>query len=213
MRVSLDVAMAKPGPVPTQIVTLAHRLRQELDQVDRLLESFLTLAQSQLGPPADESTLDLADLASLAIERHSREISRMSLAVDGERCAEARVNGSETLLSRLVDNVIDNAISHNQRGGWVRVRTSVEGPFARIVVENGGSVLDQKDVDQLARPFRRLGPDRTGSAASSGLGLSIVASIAQVHGGTLELRAISDGGLQVTVALPLAGAPAVEARA
>ena len=56
MRTSLDVAMAKPGPVPPHDPTLADRLRRELDHVDRLLESFLTLAHTQQGPPADQST-------------------------------------------------------------------------------------------------------------------------------------------------------------
>ena len=63
MRTSLDVAMAKPGPVPAHIVTLADRLRHELDHVDRLLESFLTLAHTQQGPLADQSTVSLADIA------------------------------------------------------------------------------------------------------------------------------------------------------
>ena len=54
MRTSLDVAMAKPGPLPPQIDTLADRLRRELDHVDRLLESLLTLAHAQHGPLADE---------------------------------------------------------------------------------------------------------------------------------------------------------------
>ena len=42
----------------------------------------------------------------------------------------------------MVGNVIDNAIGHNQPGGWVRVTTAVEGARARLVVENGGPVLD-----------------------------------------------------------------------
>ncbi len=77
MRTSLDVAMAKPGPVPPHIGTLADRLRRELDQVDRLLESFLTLAQSQQGPLADESTVSLAELARAAIERRAEAIAAM----------------------------------------------------------------------------------------------------------------------------------------
>jgi signal transduction histidine kinase len=53
-------------------------------------------------------------------------------------------------------------------------------------------------------PFRRLGADRTGSEKGAGLGLSIVASIAEAHGGKLELRARADGGLRVAIELPLA---------
>ncbi len=213
MRASLDVAMAKPGPVPPQIFALAERLRRELDQADRLLESFLALAHAQHGPVADESTFSLADIASAAIERRAGAISRIDLTVDRELSSNARVRGSETLLSRMAENVIDNAIKHNEPGGWIRVKTAVEGPLARLVVENGGPVLAQDDVDELAQPFRRLGADRTDSDKGSGLGLSIVASIAEVHGGTLDLRALSDGGLQVVIALPLAVETAAGARA
>jgi signal transduction histidine kinase len=76
------------------------------------------------------------------------------------------------------------------------------GRTASLVVENGGPVLDPGQVRELARPFRRLGPDRTGSDRGSGLGLSIVAAIAAAHHGTLELRARPDGGLRVRIGLP-----------
>lgn len=212
MRASLDVAMSKPGPVPPQILTLADRLRREFDHVDRLLDSLLTLAHAQHRPAADESTISLADLASTAIERRSRAISRMKLTVEHQDGPEAWVTGSETLLSRMVENVIDNAVNYNQPGGWVRVQIAVEGPFARIVVENGGPVLPQQEVEQLARPFRRLGAERTGSEQGSGLGLSIVSSIVEAHGGTVDLQALRDGGLRVVIALPLAEAARTGAR-
>jgi signal transduction histidine kinase len=204
MRTSLDVAMAKPGPVPPHIVTLADRLRRELDHVDRLLESFLTLAHTQHGPVADQSALSLADATRAAIERRASAISLVGLSVEQRECPDASVTGSEMLISRMVENVIDNAINHNQPGGWVRVTTAVEGQFARLVVENGGPVLDPDEVKDLARPFRRIGVQRTGQDEGSGLGLAIVASIAEVHGGTLDLQARSDGGLRVAITLPLA---------
>ena len=212
MRTSLDVAMAKPGPVPSQFRTLADRLGRELDHVDRLLESFLTLAQTQQGPLTDQSTVSLADLVRRAIERHTDAISLMRLTVE-QQPANAWVGGSQTLLARMIDNVIDNAIGHNQPGGWVRVTTTVEDTRARVVVENSGPVLDPGEVKQLTQPFRRIGAERTGQDDGAGLGLAIVASITEVHGGTLELAAIEDGGLRVAITLPLgvgthAGAPA-----
>src|SRR6202044_2130322 len=86
------------------------------------------------------------------------------------------------------------------------VTTQTDGRLASLVVENGGQVLDQRQVAELAQPFRRLGADRTGSDEGSGLGLSIVAAIAEAHGGTLDLRARPGGGLRVCVDLPAAAA-------
>ncbi|WP_225993200.1 sensor histidine kinase [Actinomadura rudentiformis] len=203
MRASLDVAMAKPGPLHQQTVTLADRIRHELDHVDRLLESFLTLARAQHAPVADESTLALGDVAAAALELRGDVTAELELQVDRETSPEARVRGSETLLSRLVENVVDNAVTHNVPGGWVRVRTAARGSVAELVVENGGPVFAQEDLAGLTQPFRRLAADRTGSDRGSGLGLSIVDAIAEVHGGTLALLALPGGGLRVTVTLPL----------
>jgi hypothetical protein len=213
MRTSLDVAMAKPGPVPAHVSTLADRLRRELDHVDRLLESFLTLANTQQAPLGDESTVSLAQLARLALERRADVISTMGIDVEQQARPDARLTGSETLLSRMVGNLIDNAISHNQPDGWVRVATTVEDERAQLIVENGGPLLDPEEVKHLTQPFRRIGAERTGSDDGFGLGLAIVSSIAEVHRGTLDLEPLTDGGLRVTITLPIAvrataGAPA-----
>jgi signal transduction histidine kinase len=213
MRTSLDVAMAKPGLLPPHILTLADRLRRELDRVDRMLESFLTLAHSQHEPLADQSTVSLADLARLAIERRADLISTLGVSVEHHECPDAWVAGSETLLSRMIENVIDNSIRHNQPGGWVSIATAAESQFARLVVENGGPILDPDEVKELTQPFRRIGAERTGQDKGAGLGLAIVASIAEAYDGTLDVQARSDGGLRVAIMLPLAvrtaaGAPA-----
>jgi hypothetical protein len=203
MRASLDVAVGKPGPIPEETVVLAGRIRSELDQVDRLLESFLALARAERGLGVDDVELSLDELASAALERHAGAISSRELEVARVGELEVPVRGSETLLSRMVDNLVDNAIKHNEPGGWIRVTTQADGGIALLVVENGGPVIEDKSVEVLTQPFRRLGAQRTGSDSGTGLGLSIVASVAEAHGGTLALHALGNGGLQVVVELPL----------
>ncbi|MFF5970003.1 sensor histidine kinase [Streptomyces sp. NPDC012769] len=206
MRASLDVALAKPGPVPEATATLAARMRAELDQVERLLESFLVLARTQHGEFTDRARLDLGRLALTALTARAKDIAAKGLAVRENRVdGSAWVWGSRTLLRRVADNVVDNAITHNDPGGWISVAVRAEGDDAgtvSLVVESSGPVLDQRQVTGLTQPFRRLGADRTGTGEGSGLGLSIVAAIARAHHGTLDLRARPDGGLRVTVHLP-----------
>ena len=204
MRVWLDVALDKPGPLPRHIIDLGDRFRQELDHLDRLLDSLLVLARAQHGAITDEASLPLDGLVSGAVHALASTISGMSLDVSQRRCPRAQVTGSKTLLARMIQNVVDNAVRHNSEGGWVRIRTDVAGANARLVVENGGTVLGEQDVQHLTQPFRRLGAERTESDTGTGLGLSIVASIAEIHGGRLELHARQQGGLQVVIGLPLA---------
>ena len=110
--------------------------------------------------------------------------------------------GSETLLARMVDNVIENAVRHNQPHGVINVACEADRQMARLVVESDGPALDQGAVAQLIQPFRRLGTERTGSQNGYGLGLSIVAAVAAAHGGELELSARPNGGLRVQITLP-----------
>jgi signal transduction histidine kinase len=201
MRANLDVALAKPEPAPPQTVRLAARLREELDQVDRLLDSFLALARAQAGPTDGDCPEPLDHLVASALEDHSAAIAEQHLSVSDEGTAEARVTGNGPLLARMVDNLVDNAVRHNEPFGWIRITTEVDGPVARLMVENGGLRLDEVAVAALGRPFRRLGPERTGYGGS-GLGLSIVAAIAEAHGGRLVLHAAEGGGLRAVVELP-----------
>jgi signal transduction histidine kinase len=116
----------------------------------------------------------------------------------------APVTGNPVLLAQMTANLIDNAVRHNHPGGWIRTQITRDGPAVRLLVENGGPVLDPGKVATLAQPFQRLGADRTGSAAGTGLGLSITDEIAAAHGGTLRLHARPGGGLRTVIDLPAA---------
>jgi hypothetical protein len=205
MRASVDVAVAKPEPVPAQTIALAGRLRTELDRTDGLLEGLLVLARAQHGDLPGRAVVSLEAITFATLAARASDIAAKNLTVQHlTGTAGTWVEGSQPLLSRMVENVIDNAVGHNQDGGWIRVATGSGEGVARLVVETGGEVLDQQQVDQLAQPFRRLGADRTGSDNGAGLGLSIVSAIATAHRGTLDLRARPEGGLRVDIALPLA---------
>src|SRR5262249_50330534 len=177
MRASVDVAVAKPGPVPEQTIALAGRLRAELDRVDELLDGLLALARAQHGVLPGRAVLSLGALVSVPLAARSGAIVARNLTVQHtDSPGGAWVAGSQPLLRRMVDNVIDNAIGHNFDGGWISVTTGADGAVALLAVETGGEVLDQRQVDQLAQPFQRLGADRTGSKAGAGPGRSLRAA-------------------------------------
>lgn len=200
MRVWLDVAMAKPGPLPPQLVSLGDRIRDELDHVDALLESLLILARTQQGPSDDRSRVALSSTTAAALQRHADTIAALPLHVDHRPCPRAWVTGSETLLTRMIGNVVDNAVRHNRPGGWIRVSAETGPQQARLIVENSGTVLTPEDLGRLTEPFRRPDAERTGT----GLGLSIVRAIAEAHNGGLSLYARAAGGLRLVITLPLA---------
>ncbi|WP_027341106.1 HAMP domain-containing sensor histidine kinase [Hamadaea tsunoensis] len=199
VRAAVDVAMAKPEPIPDATAVLAARTRTELDRLDRLLDGLLVLARAEHGALADREPLALGGLAGQAIAARADDILARNLTVDASSLHGGRTEGSRILLLRMVENLVDNAIRHNEEGGFLRVATA-SGEFVRLVVESGGPVLDPVQVSRLGRPFERLGIERTGTG--SGLGLSIVTAIVEAHGGKVVFDARPGGGLRVVVLLP-----------
>ncbi|HLW96968.1 MAG TPA: HAMP domain-containing sensor histidine kinase [Solirubrobacteraceae bacterium] len=204
MRTTLDVAIAKPGGVPEQTRALDSELRLDLDQADGLLESFLTLARAQNGHLDEHNRVALEPIVTAALTARDGEIAAKELTTETHLAAVA-VAGSATLLTRMVENVIDNAVRHTQPGGSIELTlAALHSDQARLIVDSSGPMLEESAVAQLAQPFKRLHQDRVGSHNGHGLGLSIVAAVAAAHDGSLDLYARAEGGLRVQITLPAA---------
>lgn len=137
--------------------------------------------------------MDLAQVVAEEAARHP------GVNVDAGRCA---VRGNRLLLAQLVANLLANGVTYNVPDGTVDVSLVAVGGEALLEVRNTGPLVDAADIPGLFEPFRRgEGKDRMGRG--SGLGLSIVRSIAVAHGGTVTAVPGPVGGLAVTVRLPL----------
>jgi signal transduction histidine kinase len=200
MRTSLDVAAGKPSPMSEDAAVLAGKVREGLDQADRLVESFLVLARAEAGA-AELEVVSLSGLASTELRDRQQLIAGHRLETDA-RLAPAQVQGSRVLLTRLLANLLDNAIRYSHPGGKLTISTEADGPMIRLTIENDGEMIDPAETGRLLEPFHRLGAERTGSLDGVGLGLSIVAAIAAAHQGAFELHARPHGGMTAIVEIP-----------
>jgi two-component system sensor histidine kinase VanS len=199
----LDVARNDPNRADGELVDRLHAVNARA--ID-LTEALLLLSR------ADQRsfTSDLVDLSLLA-----EEATETLLLLAEERGVTIETSGDTTLtigshplLLQLTTNLVHNAIVHNlPEGGTVWVTTSPHPKNSVLTVENTGGKLTPRFVSTLAEPFLR-GTERVRTDhAGVGLGLAIVKSIAQAHDGTLNLIPRADGGLRVTVQLPVASPP------
>jgi hypothetical protein len=193
IRTEADVALADPD---ADLRAMAREVIGAADEMDELLEGLLVLARSGHGLPEREP-LDLAAVARSAARRVRSSGVRVRLDL-----ASAGVHGERRLLERLVANLIENGVRYNAPGGFVAVSTAVSGGEAVLDVTNSGPVVDPSVASRLTEPFERGG--RVG-VRGSGLGLSIVRSVAEAHGGRLTLSPRAEGGLAVRVMLPATG--------
>jgi signal transduction histidine kinase len=207
MRTSLDVAASKPQPMSPDAAVLEVKVREGLDQADRLVESFLVLARAEAGGTTDGESVSLAATIRPALQHSVAAIEARGLAVHVE-LQDALVPGSPALLARLVANLLDNAVKYNRPGGAITITTQSTGTMARLTVENDGQQIAPAEAGRLVEPFSRGGVARTRSEDGVGMGLAIVAAITTAHHGTLQLRARPRGGLIAIVELPRADPPA-----
>jgi signal transduction histidine kinase len=208
MRTEVDVALADPDASAYELRGMGEAIRETIDRCERLIESLLVLAKSEAASWREEP-VDLAALAADCItDLHARaEEAHVNIRADLD---EARTLGDVRLLERLVANLVDNGLRHNEPGGFLDVSTRAVNGGVQLTVANGGPSIDPLEAQTLAEPFRRL--DR--SLGGFGLGLSIVRSVAGAHGGRTQVIARAEGGLEVRVNLPaLPGAPGPAASA
>jgi signal transduction histidine kinase len=199
MRTAIDVTLAKPSPTQRQLTDMAVRVRRSIDRAESMVEALLTLAVSDQGKLSTEFT-DLATWAEDAIDAAAPEIERLDLRVD-TKLDPAETTGDPQLLERMIWNLVDNAVRHNEPGGWIRLRTGIRDSAVYLEIANSGSFIPDDAVASLFEPFRRL-EARTGVRDGVGLGLSIARSVVTAHHATVTARSQPAGGLSISVVLP-----------
>jgi signal transduction histidine kinase len=198
IRTELEVTLADPNATTAELRSMAETVRDATLATERLIQALLTLARSE-GGVERRDPVDLADAARLALGQAGSEAAARDIAMH-PTLDPAPVRGDRRLLERLVGNLVENAVRHNRDGGTVEVRTSRLAGRSTVEVRNDGEVIPPEAVGSLLEPFQRL--DRGARGDGVGLGLSIVRSVAEAHGGSVELRARPSGGLIVRVSLP-----------
>jgi signal transduction histidine kinase len=192
IRAEVEVALADPDATAADLRHMGEVVLEAADRTQALLDSLMVLARSQQVLPRREP-VDLAAAARTAVATTEREARELHVTLDLE---PAPLEGDPVLVERLVANLVENAVRHNEPGGRVHITTRP----GLVRVENTGAAIAPQDVRRLAEPFERLGRDSDGPGA--GLGLSIVRAVADAHDAQLELDPRAGGGLEVTVTFP-----------
>jgi signal transduction histidine kinase len=205
----LQVALADPAITLGSLQDACHEVLAACKEQDRLIRALLTLARSQRGLDHREP-LDLADLSRQVLHARQQDATAQGLRVDAALGAAAAV-GDPSLAEILISNLIDNAIRHNLPGGHIQVSTAAHGRQATLTVANTGPHVPAGQAPRLLEPFQRLDGKRGHHQDGLGLGLSIVAAIADAHNADLSIHPRPAGGLAIEVTFPLTHNDLVEA--
>jgi signal transduction histidine kinase len=196
MRATVDVVLDNPDSTREDLREMAADIRDAVDHAEQLIGALLILARNERGLAVHDD-IDLATVAEDVLDTADLRDRRVHATLE-----PAVISGDPVLVERLVANLIDNADRYNTAAGDIWVTTGPAAGKSQLIVANTGSVISPADAERIFEPFQRL--NERASHDGFGLGLTIVASIAAVHGGSAVARSRDDGGLSVTVTFPSA---------
>jgi len=204
VRTALEIPMAQ-GLVPPDLEPAFRVALRANGRSERLIAALLVLARARHEDHAALGVVSLDAILGRVLDEARAEPDARHLRWHEEIVPEVTVLGDASLLDLALRNLIENAIHHNVDAGTIQVTLRRVGTDAILEIANSGTVLDG-DIDRLREPFYRHAATRLGAtdrAPGFGLGLSLVDSVVTLHRGELVLEARAEGGLLVTVRLPL----------
>jgi two-component Ni(II)/redox sensor kinase NrsS len=181
-----------------------ERMVSQGRRLQQLIADLLLLASLEW--PASPSRMQPCDLAEISGDvcedfSEAAEAAGVTLLHTVE-ATDTRVLGNEAELSRLLINLLSNALQHSPAGGTVRVSLERRGREIELLVRDNGPGIPAEQQARIFERFHRLDPARSRPQGGTGLGLAIAQAIARRHGGVISLESQPGEGSVFRVQLP-----------
>ena len=171
---------------------LANKLTEDINEMEKMLNEYLQFTSSSYLEKNEH--FNLTELINQIIKKYDNQNISTNLF------PEIFINGRKNLIKRCINNLIDNAIKY---GDKVKVDLSKSTNNLFIKIEDNGPGIDEKEYENVFKPFYKIDKGRANSKSSVGLGLSIASDIIRSHGGNIKLEKSSMNGLEVKIFLPV----------
>ena len=176
-------------------------IREQEERLQRLIQRMLDLASVEqrqgLQQPARVS---LAALVEGVLESLHPRLALRNLKTAISIPAEAQVQGEIFLLEQALSNLLDNAMEFSEPGGAIQISTEASAGFHTLVIRDAGPGIPDYALEKIFDPFYSLPRPDTGKK-STGLGLSFVRQVAELHGGSIQVGNV-ESGCEARLALP-----------
>lgn len=202
IRGEADVALSQERSIREYRETLAI-IQDEARRLTRLVDDMLALARADSGQRVHQiKEFYLDDLVEECARSFQSlaERNRQTLTLDAGQ--DVSIRGDEELLRRMISNLLDNALKYTPPGGSISVALRRGESSVRLTIADTGIGVPSEDAARIFERFYRVDKARSRAVGGSGLGLSIVKWIAELHGGAVELESRVGHGSAFTVSLP-----------
>ncbi len=193
--------LSRTDLAPEQAARIAALIHSSSRRMERIIRDLLdyTRTRARKGIPLSMRPTDMGEVCSRVVEEAA--LSERGVAVELHRDGDLSGEWDPDRLEQAIGNLVTNARRHAPPGTPVRIRAVGEGDRVRVDVENDGPPIPREAVRSLFDPFQRSAAVASGRAGL-GLGLFIVRTIVEAHGGTVDVRSAPARPVTFTVRLP-----------
>lgn len=182
-------------------------INDESERLTKIVEDLFTLARADAGQFSTHfEPVYLDDIIADSVRSISVLARAKNVRIDVSTNGEMPMNADETLLRRLVVNLLDNAVKYNRDGGSVRVTSEASNGHYKLQISDTGTGIPTDERDLIFQRFYRADKSRSRSletrTSGAGLGLAIASWIAEIHNGKIEIVSSSEGGSVFSVTFP-----------
>ncbi len=176
----------------------------EVKRLARLVSSMLNLSKIEAGELSlNLKKVDISNLIFNTMLSFEQLINNKSIEITGlDTIDSIHVNIDEGLLTQVIYNLIDNAVKFTDNGGYIDVRAEQNSTVTTVTIRNSGAGVPPDEIERIFERFYKVDKSRGLDTKSTGLGLYIVKSIVEMHGGTVEASSELNKYTQFKFTLP-----------
>lgn len=193
------------GPLPGKYAEYADLIHDSGQHMLDLIGDVLDISKVEAGKyEIDYGEFDVADVvrSSLKMVRPAADAGEVSLDADIDANSDIIVEADRRAIRQILLNLLSNAIKFTPKGGRVVVSAKMVKDVLNIVVEDNGSGMTKEEIAEVGTPFTQAGNAKLISQRGSGLGLSLVKNLVQLHKGRFALISNPGSGTSVNIYLP-----------
>ena len=181
---------------------LAQTIVDKSKQVSKLVSRLLLLARiDQNRQKFNKEKVDLSVIVDVAVDSMKELASQKGILLFSNVAEGTIVDADESLLLSAITNLISNGIKYGKESGYVSVSASKLGDRTEIVVADNGVGISAEHIDKIWTRFYRVDDVRNDEYGSSGLGLAMVKSIIELHGGEISVKSEFGQGTEFRIVL------------
>lgn len=184
LTVSHELLLREKNPYPVHLQEALHSHLEELQRMNRIIQSMLFLSHASQGQYNDFRLIGkLSEPVMTVMDYMEAMLAERNLKFELHGEASARVDSE--LIKRALSNLVSNAIRYAEEGSsiLIHIDQNATSGIVRLTVSNKGVCIPENSLPRLFEPFYRVDQSRNESGHNHGLGLAIVAAIARLHGG------------------------------